>query len=83
VEEQILDIVLSGNGCVTLGGIPALSEPLSPMCTRRHPLHHLGIRLKGRFWFSGFGGVPRFCISDTLQGNAKAAVSDSTLRNKA
>lgn len=29
-EEQILDVVLSGNGCVTLGGSPALSEPFPP-----------------------------------------------------
>lgn len=34
-EAQILDIVLSGNGCVTLGRSATLSEPLSPIFIRR------------------------------------------------
>lgn len=82
-EEQIPDIVLSGNCCVTLGRSPALSEPLSPIFTRKHPLYHLSILLKGRFWFSGFGWGPRFCTSDVLQGDARAAGSQTSLGDKA
>ena len=41
---QILDIVLSGNGCVTLGRSTTLSELLSPIFARRElsgPTGHL------------------------------------------
>lgn len=79
---QSLDIVLSGNGCVTLGRSTTLSEPLLPSSRGGDCLDQLGILLKGRFWLSGSGWGLRFCIPNTLQGDATAAGLPTTLEEQ-
>lgn len=58
-EVQILDIVLSENGCVTLGGSPVVSDPFPPSSQGEAGLDHLGLLLTGRFWFSKSGKGPK------------------------
>lgn len=65
-EVQILDIVLSENGCVTLGWSTALSDPFPPSSQGEADLDHLGLLLTSRFWLSKSGRGPRFWVSSMV-----------------